>query len=182
MLTSPVRFRLLLLSLLLHCSPAMGDGGIVRVSENAGPWRITLFSSPTPLRAGPIDLSILVQEPETDASVLDARVNLMLQPLDGQADSILVEATRADATNKLLYAALLDLPAPGRWQVDVAVQLGDDGARITTTLVASDAIPPLLSLWTWLAIPAIVIVLFLCNQWLVRSRRRTTTRPPENMA
>ncbi|MDG2201261.1 MAG: hypothetical protein P8K80_08790 [Phycisphaerales bacterium] len=179
---SPVHLRLLLLCLLVCSTPAKGDGGIVRVSENAGPWRITLFSSPTPLRAGPIDLSILVQEPHTDDSVLAATVNLMLQPLDGQADSILVEATRADATNKLLYAALLDLPAPGRWQVDVAVQLGDDGGRITTTLVASDAIPPLLSLWTWLVIPVIAIALFLCNQWLVRSRRRTTSSPTENMA
>jgi len=176
------RIRLFLLVLLLHPATALGDGGIVRVSEEAGRWRITLFSSPTPLRAGPIDLSVLVQDPATDASVLDAIVNLMLQPLDDQADMILVEATRADATNKLLYAALVDLPAPGRWQVDVAVQVGDDGGRITTTLVADDPIPAMLSLWTWLAIPAIVIVLFLCNQWLARSRRREPPNPPENAA
>ena len=176
---STAQIHLMLIMLLMLPAATHGDGGIVQVSELDGPWRITLFSSPTPLRAGPIDLSIMVQRPETDESVLDATVHLMLQPMDGQGDSILVEATRRDATNKLLYAALLDLPASGRWQVDVAVRVGDDAARIQATLVADDPVPPMLSLWGWLAIPIVFIILFVCNQWLVRTRRRTSTNSSE---
>lgn len=174
--------RLMLILLLMLPATSNGDGGIVQISELNGPWRITLFSSPTPLRAGPVDLSIMVQHPETDESVLDATVNLMLQPIDGQGDAILVEATRRDATNKLLYAALLDLPASGRWQVDAAVRVGDDAARIQTTLVADDPVPPMLSLWGWLAVPIVFIVLFVCNQWLVRTRRRAPINPSEPSA
>ncbi|MEE2720042.1 MAG: hypothetical protein VX727_09690 [Planctomycetota bacterium] len=174
MRTTSLLFLALLL-LLPGAPQAMGDGGVVRASGGEGPWTITLVSSPTPFRAGPIDLSILLQRPESDEAVLDADVNLMLRPLDGQSTTMLVEATREQATNKLLYAALLDLPAGGRWQVDVSVQLGDDTGRLSATLIAGEAVPAAWNFWGWLAIPAIVILLYACNQWLVRTRRRGAT-------
>ncbi len=176
MRTLPTHLGLLALLLLALAGEAMADGGIVRAAGGEGPWRITIFSSPTPFRAGPIDLSVLVQDPTTDEAVLDAEVNLMLRPLDGQASTMLVEATREQATNKLLYAALLELPAPGGWQVDVAVQLGDDAGRLSTTVVADEAVPAVWSFWGWLSIPLVAILLFACNQWLVRTRRRSRPR------
>lgn len=170
-ITTHLRLLLILLAL-VGSTEAMADGGVVRASGGEGPWRITLFSSPTPFRAGPIDLSILVQDPATDTAMLDAEVNLMLRPLEGQSTTMLVEATREQATNKLLYAALLDLPAAGSWQVDVAVQLGDDAGRLSTTVVAGEAVPAAWSFWGWLSIPLVAVLLFACNQWLVRTRRR----------
>ncbi len=43
-------------------SAVFGDGGAVRFSGQQGDWRITVFTSPTPLRAGPVDVSVLVQD------------------------------------------------------------------------------------------------------------------------
>ncbi len=171
---APLPCRLLLLPwcLLLCCmvTSASGDSGVVRASSIAGPWKLTLFSSPTPFRAGPVDLSILVQDPETDEAILDATVNLMLQHGDAEVDTILVTATRADATNRLLYAALFDLPEPGSWQVDLHVEHDGQFARLQVTLAADPPLPPILGFWTWLSFPAIVIILFICNQWLSRTR------------
>jgi len=39
------------------------DAGAVRVSQRHGNRQITVFTDPTPLRAGPVDVSILVQTP-----------------------------------------------------------------------------------------------------------------------
>lgn len=175
----PCRLFLLPWCLLLCCvvTTASADSGIVRASRIAGPWKLTLFSAPTPFRSGPVDLSILVQDPETDEAILDATVNLMLQHESPEVDTILVTATRANATNRLLYAALFDLPEPGSWQVDLYVERGDQSAKLQATLVADPPLPPILGFWTWLSIPAIVIILFICNQWLSRTRGVADNQP-----
>ena len=106
---------ILLITLLLVAIPlgVMADSGIVRASAIDGPWRLTVFSEPTPLRAGPVDLSVLVQQAQNDTPVLDATVSLMLEHPETEVSSILVEATREAASNRLLYSAKFELPTPG---------------------------------------------------------------------
>jgi hypothetical protein len=45
-------------------SSAMADGGALRFSGRRGDRLIAVFTTPTPLRAGLTDLSVLVQEVE----------------------------------------------------------------------------------------------------------------------
>lgn len=166
-----------LLPILLLTSLAMGDGGVVRTSQQQGPWVITVFSSPTPFRVGPVDLSVLVQDAETRDTVFDVNVNLMLR--HAAADAILVEATREAATNQLLRAALFDLPAAGTWSVDVSIASPQHAERLQFTLDADQPLPRLLELWIWLSIPVLALACFALHQWLVRSRRpRTTATEP----
>lgn len=170
--------RLLIPCLLLAGSTwAIPDSGVVRVSRIDGPWRLTVFSEPTPLRAGLVDLSVLVQRPEDDEPVLDATVSLMLEPADGLASSMLVEATREAATNRLLYSAKFELPEPGAWNIEVAAMHGKAISRVSFQVDAAEAIPPILDMWIWFAIPGAAILLVVLNQWLQRrgkpSRRRT---------
>jgi hypothetical protein len=52
-------FRSVMMACLLLgplCRNAHGDGGTVRTSVTSGDCRITVFTSPTPFRAGPFDL------------------------------------------------------------------------------------------------------------------------------
>ena len=57
---------LLVSSFFLHPSSFLrADGGTIRLSEQKGNYRITVFTAPTPLRAGPVDISVLVQEAAT---------------------------------------------------------------------------------------------------------------------
>ena len=155
---------------------AHGDGGIVRVSQQNGPWIVTVFSSPTPFRVGPVDLSVLVQDADTRQAVFDVDVNLMLR--HDTADVILVEATREAATNQLLSAALFDLPASGEWNVDVSITSTQDNAQLQFMLEADPPLPKVLELWPWLSIPLLAAMLFILHQWLVRSRSSRTI-PPE---
>jgi hypothetical protein len=52
------------------CAVALADGGRVVVVERQGDYRISVFTSPEPLRAGPIDISVLLQDAETGQPIV----------------------------------------------------------------------------------------------------------------
>ena len=60
------------LTLLLSSFPAHADGGALRLSRRAGALRVSVFTAPTPPRAGPVDVSVLERE-HAAAGVLDPR-------------------------------------------------------------------------------------------------------------
>src|SRR2546430_8483144 len=72
-----------------------------------GPFTMTVFTAADRIVAGPVDVSILVQDRADGAPILDGRVTLELPP-----GAAVVTATHNAATNKLLYGAWLDVP-PG---------------------------------------------------------------------
>ena len=67
-----------LLILAAWCAPVDADGGLVRLSVTQGGYRITVFTSPTPLRAGPVDISVLVQDAVTGEGLPEAQVSVRL--------------------------------------------------------------------------------------------------------
>jgi len=157
-----VRALALALATGLSLTPAAAaaDGGLVRASEPHGRFTITVFSSPTPLRAGPIDLSVLVQARDGGAPVLDAAIAFTLRAGDAV---ITAPATRAAATNKLLYAALMTLPAPGRWAVEVTV----DAETVRFAMDAEKAASSAWGFWPYLLAPFAAIGVFAAHQWRV---------------
>src|SRR5262249_58128830 len=112
------RFRLILTLLLLSSliphpsSLARADGGAVRLCERAAGYQITVFTSPTPLRAGPVDVSVLVQDAATGECMPEARVTVCWK-VPGAGRMLEYQATTEAATNKLLRAAEFQLPGPG---------------------------------------------------------------------
>ena len=61
---------------------ARGDGGTVRLSEQRGGYQITAFTSPTPFRAGPVDISVFVQDTTSGEPVNDVRIVVRVAPID----------------------------------------------------------------------------------------------------
>jgi len=168
---------LLVSSLIPHPSSfARADGGTVRLSRRHGEYQVTVFTAPTPVRAGPLDVSVLVQDVHTGRPVPEARITAQVAPRGRPGEALVQPATRDVATNKLLRAAVFDLSEPGWWQVEVAVD-GDLGAdRIGFELEAAEAAPRWQALWPWLAWPAVAILLFGVHQGLVRHRSLATAR------
>jgi hypothetical protein len=164
-------FRLLLFSsFILHpSSSAQADGGAVRLSEQVGDYRLTVFTTPTPFRAGPVDISVLVQDGVTGEPVTPARVILCLT---ARASGQVLEhaATSEAATNKLLQAAVFELPEAGWWDVEVDID-GPHGPAQSQFAVEADRAPPRwLDLWPWFAWPAFAVALFALHQRLARKR------------
>ena len=68
---------LLLSAFAIQPSDLLADGGTVRLSQRQGGYRITVFTAPTPFRAGPVDISVLVQDAATGQPVPEAHIPLL---------------------------------------------------------------------------------------------------------
>ena len=178
----PALGLLLGLALLASVRPALADGGAVLSQQTSGPYRITLFGSPAPLRAGPADLSVMIQDAKTGEPVLDQSVSLKVRStVDSSSEAWvppccsmkvsdgLLPATHAAAQNKLLYAANVILPASGPHDFLVSVG-GADGETIQASIDIQPPPAPLTAYWAYLAFPPLFIGVFAMNQRLRRRR------------
>lgn len=112
---------------LAKASGARANGGQVRVAaERAGPYEVTVFTSPVPLQAGEIDVSVLLQRPAAPEIVKDAQIEVVVTTAGG-ATVGRFPATREQATNKLYYAAKFPLEQPGRYRIAVEIS-GPEGS------------------------------------------------------
>jgi hypothetical protein len=157
---------------LLATSTAWADGGAVVLHATTAGRQITLFSSPTPLVAGPVDLSLLVTDAASGQPLLEVPIELRLRHEAALAEQTLaVSATRGEATNQLLHAAKMELPQPGRWRVTILVGEGADRATAECDLQVAPAPPPWFRMWPWYTWPAGVVVWFV---WRKSHGRRGT--------
>ena len=164
----------ILIGLCASASLVLSDGGTVQFQKQVGPFLVTLFSSPAPLRVGVADLSVLVQRAEDRTDVLDCRVTLRLAKPGEQG--IRVDATRAQATNKLLYAASAVLPEPGKWSAEVEISANGRTFQAPGELDVSPPQPRVITYWPYFVLPAVAVLLFVLNQWL-KARRNIRNRP-----
>jgi hypothetical protein len=160
------------------CAPAGADGGSVRLSEEKGGYRITVFSAPTPFRAGPVDMSVLVQDASTGDPMTPVLVTVRMTRSGGLA--LEYPATSEAATNKLFRAAQFELPEPGRWALEVHVQGSHGLAVIGGELEAAEPSPQWLEIWPWIGWPALVVTLFGIHQVFVQRTGRSPTKRGED--
>ncbi|MEO8350143.1 MAG: hypothetical protein ABI680_00340 [Chthoniobacteraceae bacterium] len=186
------RAHAIALLLLLPCG-AQADGGVVRIRETTGHFIVTVFTPPLIAVSVPADVTVLVQDGATGEAILDASVDLRFTPPPGArlavdpslcgplnntvvlgigdtlGSSPAIRATRAHATNKLLYGASVLLPATGDWRVQATVYRGT-ATSVGCTLPVAAAPRRIGGLWPYLAFPPVAIGLFALNQ---RLRRRS---------
>jgi hypothetical protein len=168
------------------CVAARGDGGTLRLRERSGPYEVSVFTAPTWLRAGPVDISVLVQDAATGEPVPGASVLVSLSPRGRSSALFRRPATAEAATNKLLRAAVFDLPEPGWWDVEVAVDEGHGGrvSRVGFALEVDPAAVRLPALWLWIGWPALAVAIYGLHEYLAgrgpRSPgpRRNPGQPP----
>jgi hypothetical protein len=167
----------LLVGLCLVIPLLFGDGGTVQFQKQAGPFLVTIFSAPVPLRVGAADLSVMVQRATDRSNLLDCSVDLRLsRPGESR---IHANATRAQATNKLMYAARVVFPAPGKWHLDVGVNAQRDTIHVAGDVPVLPQQEPLIAYWPYFAVLPTALVLFGLNQWLKAKRnvRNPRARP-----
>ena len=164
---------LLASSFILHPSSFLrADGGAVRLSEQTGNYRVTVFTSPTPLRAGTVDVSVFVQNAVTGEPAEGVEVTITVVRRDSPDVTIQHPATKEAATNKLYYAANFELPASGWYSLEVSIHgaLGD--GQVCLQMEAAEPLPSWLANWAWAGWPVLAILLFGIHQVLVRWRSR----------
>jgi hypothetical protein len=169
----------------------------MRAHEVQGPFVVTIFTSSEPQQDNPVDVSVMVQERDSKDAILDATVKLMFTPpagsvaepveqicgtsgmpgFDPNSERFTVEATRRQASNKLLYAAPIKLDAAGTWQLQAFIQREGDAVKIACSLPVSPPPRKLIGLFPCLVLPPLMVALFAVNQWLRRQSLKKLPSP-----
>lgn len=152
------------------CEVARADGGTVRLSERRDGLDITVFTAPDPFRAGPVDISVMVLDADTSGPVPEASVGIRAWPRGRPGEAVEIPATTAAATNKLLRAAVFDLPEAGSWDVEAVIRRAGRVTRVRLELEAEEPLPPWTALVPWVGWPALVIAVYAIHQRLVWRR------------
>ena len=155
------------ISIAILATVAFADGGVMLFRKQADPFVITAFGQPEPLRAGAMDLSVMVQKASDLTTVLDAKVNVRLKrSAGGSIVEVVAPATHAHATNKLLYAAHVTVPSAGEWQMSVEVNRANVTATASGGIQVLEAQEPAKTYWPYFAMVPVVVLLFVLNRWL----------------
>jgi hypothetical protein len=164
-------YLILISPVILHPSSYLrADGGSVCLSERKGNYRITVFASPNPMRAGPVDISVFVQHATTLEPVSGARVTIKATRRGCHCMALHYPATTEAATNKLYNAANFDLPESGWYSVEVDIDGAFGEAQVRFDLEAAEAMPQFPAVWLWVGWPILAILFFGIHQFLVRLR------------
>ena len=91
-----MHFRWTPFFLIVCTGAARGDAGTLRVSERLGSYQVTVFTAPAPVRAGPVDVSVLVQNDK--GTPIDREVILSLWPRGRREEGLRRTATAEAAT------------------------------------------------------------------------------------
>lgn len=153
-------------------STAHADGGRLCASERAGPWQVTVFASPAPLRAGVVDIGVLVLQTASYEIAPDVTVAVDATHAE-TGRHVREQASTAAATNKLFRSALCDLTVAGRWRVAVTISGPAAGAHeVEFDVDVRSEMPGSWNLAYWIGWPVVPIALFLVHQCLVKRKQR----------
>lgn len=165
----------------LAAASALADGGAIIARQNVNGLDLTVFAAPFPLRAGPVDLSVLVQDAKGKA-VLDAVVELgwttsspvkedWLPPCCSMGTALgKTPALRTHSQNKLLFGAIVPVRSAGPSEISVTVKTAAAEAALFLPVEVAPPRPPVLAYWPLLAFPPFAIGLFALHQRLSRPR------------
>jgi hypothetical protein len=146
---------------ILGSAVAHADGGHLQMRQAAGPFVVSLFTTPEDLGIGPADLSTMVEDQATGRVLLDAEVFITLTPGDGRDGApVVTRLTHANATNKLMQDAIVRLPRAGVWHAVVDVRQGGREGSASTMLSISGHSARRNTTWALAAFPLLVIGVF----------------------
>lgn len=160
--------------LAIRPAPLQANGGTIRVADQpAGPYRVTVMTSPTPMRVGLTDLSVVVTV-GVGQQVPDATVTVRATRQGESPSARSFPATHDLATNKAFYAANVNLPTSGRWTflVDVRGKEGQGSVQFS-----ADVLPSVLNMSPFqLGCLGIIVALVVAVVVAVERSRRSLRR------
>jgi hypothetical protein len=141
--------------------------------QAAGPFVVSLFTTPESLAVGPADLSVMVEEQGSGSVLLDADVAVTLTSEDARIAPVVAHLSHAHATNRLLEDALVQLPSAGPWHAVIHVSEAGREASVTTVLTVANYSARRGTVWLFAVLPVCAIALF---TWVEVTKRRARRR------
>ena len=168
-----MRRLVIALTLLGAAAAAYADGGRLQMRQAAGPFVVSLFTTPEALAMGPADLSVMVEDQGSGSVLLDADVAVTLTSEDARVAPVIAHLSHTHATNRLLEDAVVQLPHAGRWQAVIHVSEAGRQASATTVLTVANYSARRGTVWLFAVLPVGAIALF---AWVEVAKRRARRR------
>jgi hypothetical protein len=109
----------------------LANGGTLRVANaEVGPYSVSIFTDPTPVRADTLDVSVLITEIGGVEVVPGLDVTVRSEPVGHAGEARRRVATREAADDPRYYAAKFSLGTTGRWRITVEVQGEAGGGEV----------------------------------------------------
>jgi hypothetical protein len=187
--------KLLTAVLLLTTSALLqADGGITVGQIERQGLRVTVFAAPVPVRAGPLDITFLVQEIPSNQPVTDALIACSARKLGPPspnpvrlpawcstiAPGTRIPATAAHSRNKLLSGAYVPVTEAGRWDLDIQVARGPANFSAVIPLDVAAPQSPLSTWWPLIALVPAAILLYVWRAFLL-TRERANSKPRRDL-
>ncbi len=140
---------------------AHGGGTPRLTNEDIGPYWISVWTAPQPVREGQLHITVAVAEPGEVAGqqggppVLGATVELTVSPRAGGLSDVRAMATSEQSANRLFYEADMIVPVAGEWLVLVQVTgpQGSGEAQFPLTVEQARS-----ASWLWLGAVGLLAV------------------------
>jgi hypothetical protein len=152
---------------------AHADGGRLQMRQAAGPFVVSLFTTPESLAVGPADLSAMVEEQGSGSVLLDADVVVTLTSDDARVAPVVAHLSHAHVTNRLLEDVVVQLPRAGRWHAVIRVSEAGREASVATDLMVANHSARRGTVWFFAVLPICAIALF---AWVQAMKRRARLR------
>jgi hypothetical protein len=153
---------------------ARADSDVLRFKKTIDNVEISVFTPPPPIRAGTVDINVLVRPDPPNARVPAPVFQICAYPVGFPEKKRRADNVLTPSLDKMFTAAELQIPAPGRWQVEVDADIVN-AERVGEFEI--DVEEPSGRLGLWIGLPLAVIVIFVAHRWLVHRRHRRVVRP-----
>ena len=180
-----------IMATLASASLAFGDGGKLRFRDTTQGRVLSVWTAPTPLRPGPIEV-LVVQEagavadapqaPQGGGTAGDAgaaAASLGDVAIEAWSDGALVARADASAVGPAARLARLELPAStatDEWRIELRIAIdGETPIDLRTDVSVEPPVSPFAEHWLALTLPAIAILLFALRE---RERAKRAGRVP----
>ncbi len=172
---------------------SLADGGAIQFQGDTGSFHVTVFTLPPILSAGPVDVTVLVQDRSKLAPLLDANVTLNLTvqgggtlakdvwsppscPVDKSTTLTDIPARLSHGENRLLYGALVQIPNSGTWELRINVEHHSETESISIPLKVNPPASPPLAYWHLFMLPPLGVLGFILNK-----RARAQQKEPKRI-
>ena len=171
-------FRQVLLLLCLTfaaLTPALADGPHIALHATQGAYEITLFTAPDPLVTGPVQMTLLVQNPETGALLPHVSARGDLKTAAGAR--VPLTLTLGGSSNAQLVGQTVKLMAPGSYTLRLEVSAAGGAAQVFRGELPVDTNRGKRNTVLWAVFLALAMVgLFLANQTAKQRLRVSRSR------
>jgi len=156
------------------------DGGAIQFQGDADSLHVTVFTLPPILSAGPVDVTVLIQDRSKLNPLLDARVTFDLSQetnprlkkeawsppacaLNAPLSLTGIPARLNHGENRLLYGSIVQIPSSGIWKLKINIARDSETESVSTLLKVNPPPSPPIAYWHLFILPPLGVLGFFLN-------------------